>query len=117
MDLATAYAPIRKIAAEGQRRDIFWQLVEAAAGSPISPSPTQFNQSDRGGVTDLQHNHTPRLQMGSKRDHRSTTAPPSSTTEEATAGLPILPSPMHVPESMSRSIHQTRHRLHSSNHK
>jgi hypothetical protein len=29
-----------KIAAEGQRRrDVFWQLVEAAAGSPISPPP------------------------------------------------------------------------------
>ena len=32
-----------KIAAEGQRRrDVFWQLAEAAAGPPISPSPTQF---------------------------------------------------------------------------
>jgi hypothetical protein len=31
-----------KIAAEGQRRrDVFWQLVEAAAGSPISPPPVE----------------------------------------------------------------------------
>ena len=31
-----------KIAAEGQRRRVvFWQLVEAAAGSPISPSPVE----------------------------------------------------------------------------
>src|SRR5258707_14743066 len=31
-----------KIAAEGQRRRDVLQLVEAAAGSPLSPPPTQF---------------------------------------------------------------------------
>ena len=38
-----------KIAAEGQRRrDVFWQLVEAAAGSPISPPPVESHPEQIG---------------------------------------------------------------------
>jgi hypothetical protein len=63
-----------KIAAEGRRRrDVFWQLAEAATAPPLSPPPTQF------------------------RPDEIVAKQPSPLTDrqlaEAAAGPPISPSP------------------------
>ena len=65
-----------KIAAEGQRRrDVFWQLAEAAAGPPISPPPAQLQPQVIAAEPPI--------------------APPLTDRQlaEATAGPPISPSP------------------------
>jgi hypothetical protein len=65
-----------KIAAEGQRRrDVFWQLAEAAAALPISPSPTQFQP------------------QAIAMEPPISPPPTDRQLEEATGGPPISPSP------------------------
>ena len=104
-----------KIAAEGQRRrDVFWQLAEAAAGSPISPPPveshpeqiavespisplpTQFHPEQIAVESPISAQPTQRQLNEIKAGPPIAPPPSEAQPEEATAGLPILPSPMQL---------------------
>ena len=83
-----------KIAAEGQRRrDVFWQLVEAAAGSPISPSPVESHPEQiavESPISPLPTQFQPRVIAAEP----PTSAPLTDRQlAEAAAGPPISPSP------------------------
>jgi len=110
-----------KIAAEGQRRrDVFWQLVEAAAGSPISPPPTQFQPQVIAAVPPISPPLTDRQLAGAaaaplispspiqlqpvQMAEESPISPPPTQRqpEEAAARPPISPSPMQFhPEEIA----------------
>jgi hypothetical protein len=83
-----------KIAAEGQRRrDVFWQLVEAAAGSPISPPPVESHPEQIGvesPISPLPTQFQPQVIAA-----EPPTSPPLTDRQlaEAAAGPPISPSP------------------------
>jgi hypothetical protein len=89
--------PVRnpgKIAAEGQRRrDVFWQLVEAAAGSPISPPPVESHPEQiavESPISPLPTQFQPQVIAA-----EPPTSPPLTDRQlaEAAAGPPISPSP------------------------
>jgi hypothetical protein len=83
-----------KIAAEGQRRrDVFWQLVEAAAGSPISPPPVESHPEQiavESPISPLPTQFQPQVIAA-----EPPISPPLTDRQlaEATAGPPISPSP------------------------
>ena len=83
-----------KIAAEGQRRrDVFWQLVEAAAGSPISPPPVESHPEQiavESPISPLPTQFQPQVIAA-----EPPTSPPLTDRQlaEAAAGPPISPSP------------------------
>ena len=86
-----------KIAAEGQRRrDVFWQLAEAAAGPPISPSPTQFQPQVIAVESPISTQPTQRQLNEIKAGAPIAPQPSEAQPEEATARLPILPSSMQL---------------------
>ena len=83
-----------KIAAEGQRRrDVFWQLVEAAAGSPISPPPVESHPEQiavESPISPLPTQFQPQVIAA-----EPPISPPLTDRQlaEAAAGPPISPSP------------------------
>jgi hypothetical protein len=83
-----------KIAAEGQRRrDVFWQLVEAAAGSPISPPSVESHPEQiavESPISPLPTQFQPQVIAA-----EPPTSPPLTDRQlaEAAAGPPISPSP------------------------
>jgi hypothetical protein len=83
-----------KIAAEGQRRrDVFWQLIEAAAGSPISPPPVESHPEQIAVESPISPSPTqfqPQVIAA-----EPPISPPLTDRQlaEAAAGPPISPSP------------------------
>ena len=83
-----------KIAAEGQRRrDVFWQLVEAAAGSPISPPPVEFHPEQIAVESPI--SRSPMQIQPQVIAAEPPISPPLTDRQlaEAAAGPPISPSP------------------------
>jgi hypothetical protein len=83
-----------KIGAEGQRRrDVFWQLVEAAAGSPISPPPVESHPEQIAVESPISP-----LPTQFQPDEIAAEPPipllPDRQLAAAAAGPPISPSPM-----------------------
>ena len=92
-----------KIAAEGQRRrDVFWQLVEAAAGSPVSPPPVESHPEQiavESPISPLPTQFQPQVIAA-----EPPTSPPLTDRQlaEAAAGPPISPSPTQFqPEAIA----------------
>jgi hypothetical protein len=92
-----------KIAAEGQRRrDVFWQLVEVAAGSPISPPPVESHPEQiavESPISPLPTQFQPQVIAA-----EPPISPPLTDRQlaEAAAGPPISPSPTQFqPEAIA----------------
>ena len=97
-----------KIAAEGQRRrDVFWQLVEAAAGPPISPSPTQFQPQVIAVESPISTQPTQRQINEIKAGPPIAPPPSEAQPEEATVGLPILLSSMQLQPAQIAAVSAT----------